>query len=191
MGKTSVAGRAQLWQFRGNYELKGRRPSGVDKRLSQNLYEIRFSISLPGRADDRSLLYLPSPPPSFRPSLYLSLFTLSQIAGKRALSGCNALVGWIANGTKRGGEEKNRCICVATIRLYLYSLMSSRLSRYLGKIIRRCTLPLAILRAYKRDAMNTQIEWWILLKLPHSVIRAAQFESMSWIIPACLKNYVS
>lgn len=49
----------------------------MKQHLSQNLYEIRFSISLPGQCDDRPLFSL------FRSlSLSLSLIVPSQIAEK-------------------------------------------------------------------------------------------------------------
>lgn len=99
-----MAGRAQLWQLRGNYELKGERAHlGVWINASLKTYtKLDFQFPRLGSAR-RPFVTLFSP-------LYLSFFTLSQIAGKNVAAMClKRMQSFRRLNCKRGkGVEKKK-----------------------------------------------------------------------------------
>lgn len=116
MGRTSAAGRAQLWQLRGNYELKGGHPGRWNQRLSQNLYEIRFSISLPGQRDGRSLL-------SFSFSLFLFHCAIPNCGENRnaAATSRKRMQSFRRITDEKGTRKKSRSASSATAVLFTFS----------------------------------------------------------------------
>lgn len=137
VGKTNVAGRAQLWQFRGNYELKGGRSHSGWINASLKTYT-KLDFQFPCLVDGtivRCSTFVPSAPPS----LFTRYPKLREKAPLRsALSGCNPFAGRIASAGK-GWRRKESLypLCDHSTLFtfsYTYRFSTISLSRRLAKL---------------------------------------------------------